>query len=157
MLSKDVLKQALQDYDGTLLVVSHDREFLSVLTDRTIEFRDQHLYEYLGDINYFLDKRKLDNMRDVEKRTKTDGNATSDFGVVVLGTEEKKNLQRTVQKHEKRIADLESELGTYEKQMADPEFYNRPESNDKIKKYNNLKAELETVYAEWEAAVERLG
>jgi ATP-binding cassette subfamily F protein 3 len=157
MLSKDVLKQALLDYDGTLLVVSHDREFLSDLTHRTIEFRDQHLYEYLGDINYFLDKRKLDNMRDVEKRTKTDGNASSDQGVVVLGSEEKKNLQRTVHKHEKRIADLESELGGYEKQMADPEFYNRPESNDKIKKYNNLKAELETVYAEWESAVERLG
>ena len=157
MLSKDVLKQALQDYDGTLLVVSHDREFLSSLTDRTIEFRDQHLYEYLGDINYFLQKRQLDNMRDVEKRSKMDGNALSDQGVVVLGSEEKKALQRTVQKHEKRIADLESELGGYEKQMADPEFYNRPESNDKIKKYNSLKAELETVYAEWEAAVERLG
>ncbi|MBL7782696.1 MAG: ABC-F family ATP-binding cassette domain-containing protein [Saprospiraceae bacterium] len=156
MLSKDVLKQALLDYDGTLLVVSHDREFLSGLTDRTIEFRDQHLYEYLGDINYFLEKRQLDNMRDVEKRSKTGGNASSDQGVVVLGSEEKKALQRTVQKHEKRIADLESELGVFEKQMADPEFYNRPESNDKIKKYNTLKAELETVYAEWEAAVERL-
>ena len=157
MLSKDVLKQALQDYDGTLLVVSHDREFLSGLTDRTIEFRDQHLYEYLGDVNYFLDKRQLDNMRDVEKRSKTGGTASSDLGVVVLGSEEKKALQRTVQKHEKRIADLESELGVFEKLMADPEFYNRPESNDKIKKYNTLKAELESVYAEWEAAVERLG
>ena len=157
MLSKDVLKQALLDYNGTLLVVSHDREFLSDLTHRTIEFRDHHLHEYLGDINYFLEKRKLDNMRDVEKRTKTVGNAASDHGVVVLGTEEKKNLQRIVHKHEKRIADLESELGVFEKQMADPEFYNRTESNDKIKKYNNLKAELETVYAEWEAAVEQLG
>ncbi len=157
MLSKDVLKQALQDYDGTLLVVSHDREFLSGLTDRTIEFRDQHLYEYLGDVNYFLEKRQLDNMRDVEKRSKTGGTASSDLGVVVLGSEEKKALQRTVQKHEKRIADLESELGVFEKLMADPEFYNRPESNDKIKKYNTLKAELESVYAEWEAAVERLG
>ena len=157
MLSKDVLKQALIDYNGTLLVVSHDREFLSGLTHRTIEFRDHHLFEYLGDINYFLEKRKLDNMRDVEKRTKTGGNAASDQGVVVLGTDEKKNLQRIVHKHEKRIADLESELGVFEKQMSDPEFYNRAESNDKIKKYNNLKAELEAIYAEWEAAVERLG
>ncbi len=157
MLSKDVLKQALLDYNGTLLVVSHDREFLSDLTHRTIEFRDHHLHEYLGDINYFLDKRKLDNMRDVEKRTKTAGNASSDRGVVVLGSEEKKNLQRIVQKHEKRIAVLESELGVFEKQMEDPEFYNRAESNDKIKKYNTLKAELDTIYAEWESAVEQLG
>jgi len=157
MLSKDVLKQALIDYNGTLLVVSHDREFLSGLTHRTIEFRDHHLFEYLGDINYFLEKRKLDNMRDVEKRTKTGGNAASDQGVVVLGTDEKKNLQRIVHKHEKRIADLESELGTFEKQMSDPDFYNRTEANDKINKYNKLKAELEAIYAEWEAAVERLG
>jgi len=156
MLSKDVLKQALLNYNGTLLVVSHDREFLSDLTDRTIEFRDGHLKEYLGDINYFLDKRKVDNMRDVEKRTVVAGQR-SDNGVEALGAEEKKNLQRIVHKHEKRIADIESELGVFEGQMADPDFYNRAESGDKIKKYNNLKAELESVYAEWETAVERLG
>ncbi len=157
MLSKDVLKQALQAYNGTLLVVSHDREFLSGLTDRTIEFRDGHLKEYLGDINYFLDKRQLDNMRDVEKRTKDGGQPASDNGVPALGAEEKKVLQKVVQKHEKRISELESELTKFEGQMAVPDFYNRPESGDKIKKYNNLKAELETVYAEWERAVEQLG
>ncbi len=157
MLSKDVLKQALQAYNGTLLVVSHDREFLSGLTDRTIEFRDGNLKEYLGDINYFLEKRQLDNMRDVEKRTVTGGGRASDNGVQVLGSEEKKQLERVVQKHEKRIADLESELNKFEGQMAVPDFYTRPESDDKIKKYNNLKAELETVYADWERAMEQLG
>ncbi len=157
MLSKDVLKQALAAYNGTLLVVSHDREFLSELTTRTIEFRDGHLKEYLGDVNYFLEKRRLDNMRDVEKRTTSGGGRATDNGVQVLGSEEKKLLQRAVQKAEKRISELEGELGKWEQKMADPAFYNKPESGEAIKKYNNLKAELETVYGEWELAVERLG
>ncbi|HRI59141.1 MAG TPA: ABC-F family ATP-binding cassette domain-containing protein, partial [Saprospiraceae bacterium] len=113
MLSKDVLKQALADYNGTLLVVSHDREFLSDLTNRTIEFRDGHLKEYLGDVNYFLEKRKLDNMRDVEKRSTVNGGRLTDNGAPALGSEEKKQLQRAVQKAEKRIGELEGEMGKF--------------------------------------------
>jgi ATP-binding cassette subfamily F protein 3 len=157
MLSKDVLKQALTDYNGTLLVVSHDREFLSGLTARTIEFRDGHLKEYLGDVNYFLEKRRLDNMRDVEKRSKDNGARSADTGVEALGAEEKKQLQRQVQKAEKRIGELEQEIGRWETKMADPEFYNKPESSEVIKKYGSLKSELETMYGEWEQAMERLG
>ncbi len=156
MLSKDVLKQALLDYNGTLLVVSHDREFLSELTTRTIEFRDHRLYEYLGDVNYFLDKRKLDNMRDVEKSTKSGGYSAPDDGVNALGTEEKKQLQRQVQKAEKRIGELEEALQKIEGDMTGADFYSRPESNDMMKKYGDLKAELAQVYADWEQAVEKL-
>ena len=157
MLSKDVLKQALADYNGTLLVVSHDREFLSNLTNRTIEFRDGHLKEYLGDVNYFLEKRKLDNMRDVEKRSTANGQKSDTFLKSVTSPEEQKQLQRAVQKAEKRIGELEGELGKFEEKMADAEFYNKPDSGEVIKKYNNLKTELETVYKEWEQAVEKLG
>jgi ATP-binding cassette subfamily F protein 3 len=156
MLSKDVLKQALLDYNGTLLVVSHDREFLSELTTRTIEFRDHRLYEYLGDVNYFLEKRKLDNMRDVEKSTKSGGYSAPDDGVTALGTEEKKQLQRQVQKAEKRIGELEAALQKIEGDMTGTDFYSRPESNDLMKKYGDLKAELAQVYADWEQAVEKL-
>jgi ATP-binding cassette, subfamily F, member 3 len=162
MLSKDVLKQALLDYNGALLVVSHDREFLAGLTDRTIEFRDHRLIEHLGDVNYFLERRKLDNMRDVEKRSianslRAAGGSVSDNGVEALSSEEKKQLQRTVQKAEKRISELESELTGFESKMADPAFYDRPESNEVLKKYAGLKDELSKVYSEWEMAVERLG
>ena len=163
MLSKDVLKQALSDYNGTLLIVSHDREFLSGLTDRTIEFRDGHLKEYLGDVNYFLEKRQLDNMREVEKRTinslsngQSTGQRASDNGVEVLGSEEKKQIERAVQKQEKRIADLEAEIGKWELKLAEPEFYSKPGANNDLKKYGDLKAELGKVYGEWESAVERL-
>lgn len=158
MLSKDVLKQALTTFKGTLLVVSHDREFLSDLSSRTIEFRDGKLHEHLGDINYFLEKRRLDNMRDVEKRTKTSsGQKSSDNAVPALGSEEKKQLERAVQKAEKRIADIESEVKRFETIMGEADFYNRPDSNDQLNKYNELKSSLAGVYAEWESAVEKLG
>jgi ATP-binding cassette subfamily F protein 3 len=161
MLSKEVLKQALLDYEGTLLVVSHDREFLSGLTNRTIEFRDHRLKEYLGDVNYFLEKRKLDNMRQVEMRSSQSGRPGEDLagkgGEALLSAEEKKQLQRTVQRAEKRISDLETEIEKIESQMADTSFYTKPESDQVMKKYNDLKSELTKVYSEWESAVENLG
>ncbi len=164
MLSKDVLKQALLNFNGTLLVVSHDREFLSDLTDRTIEFRDHRLFEYLGDVNYFLEKRRLDNMRQVEMRTVSGGNNsgysaadTGDKAGVALSAEDRKQLQRTVQRTERRISEIEAELKTMEGKMAEADFYSRPESQEVLKKYSDRKAELERVYAEWETAVEQLG
>jgi len=77
--------------------------------------------------------------------------------VQVLGAEEKKQLERAVQKAEKRIADLESEVKKFEEKMADPNFYSRADSNDELKKYTTLKTTLATEYADWEKAVERLG
>ena len=97
-------------------------------------------------------------MRDVEKRTKTGGGQKStDNAVPVLGSEEKKQLERAVQKFEKRIADLEIDVKKFEEKMADPDFYNRPDSNDQLKKYTDLKTTLASEYADWEKAVERLG
>jgi len=168
MLSKDVLKQALSEYNGTLLIVSHDREFLSGLTDRTIEFRDGHLKEYLGDVNYFLEKRQLDNMREVEKRTAANNQQPAPNGTIArtdvlqksvssISPEEKKQIERAVQKQEKRIAELEGEIGKWEQKLAETDFYSKPGANADLKKYGDLKTELAKVYGEWEAAVERLG
>jgi len=156
MTSKEVLKQALIDFEGTLLVVSHDREFLSDLTQRTIEFRDHKLIEYLGDINYFLDKRKLDNMRDVEMRT-VNGATNGAAKGKELNAEEKKALQRNVQKSEKRIAELEQEIKGIESKMEAADFYMKPEADAVMKKYVDLKAELQKEYASWELAVEQIG
>jgi ATP-binding cassette subfamily F protein 3 len=66
--SKNVLKAALQKYEGTLLLVSHDRDFLQDMSNLVYEFKDQKIKEYLGDINYFLEQRNLENMREVEKK-----------------------------------------------------------------------------------------
>jgi ATP-binding cassette, subfamily F, member 3 len=158
ILSKEVLKQAVQDFEGTLLVVSHDREFLSDLTTKTIEFRDHKLKEYLGDVNYFLDKRKMDNMRDVEMRTVQSAAAKVNAQKgVALSAEDTKNLQRTIARTEKRIAELEAEQKKIENKMAVPDFYNKPESNQVTKQYAELKAEMTKVMAEWESAVEMMG
>lgn len=157
MLSKDRLKSALENYNGTLLVVSHDREFLSGLTHRTMEFRDGRIYEYLGDVNYFLDKRKADDMREIEKRTVQAGQRASDNGVEALSAEDKKNLQRNVQKHEKRISELEKDISRFEAIMADPTFFTKPNANADMKKYGDLKNELAETYSAWEKAVEELG
>jgi ATP-binding cassette, subfamily F, member 3 len=156
ILSKEVLKQAVNDFEGTLLVVSHDREFLSDLTTKTIEFRDHKLKEHLGDVNYFLAKRKMDNMRDVEMRTVQASVAKAQKGVT-LTAEDTKNLQRTIARTEKRIAELETEQKKIEDKMAVPDFYNKPESNQVTKKYAELKAEMTKVMAEWENAVEMMG
>jgi hypothetical protein len=66
-------------------------------------------------------------------------------------------LERAVQKQEKRIAELEVEIGKWEQKLADPEFYSKPGANNDLKQYGDLKADLAKVYGEWEAAVERLG
>lgn len=150
MLSKDVLKKAIQDYDGALIVVSHDREFLSGLTNRTIEFRDRQLHNYIGDVNAFLEKRQLDNMREVELSGKPAG-----AGAVPpkeLSFEERKRLMRAISNAEKKVERLEAELETLEKKMAGPDFY---ESGDAVKTtqaYQQKQKELETAMNEWEEA-----
>ena len=163
MLSKDVLKQALLEYDGALIVVSHDREFLSGLTNRTIEFRDRHLHTYLGDVNYFLEKRQLDNMRQVELQKPAAGNppvAVPDTPVasapekpkVPLGYDERKRLQREVQNAERRIEKIEAELARFESVMADADFYSRPDFQVTMKAYEGKKAEMEEAMEAWTSA-----
>jgi ATP-binding cassette, subfamily F, member 3 len=140
--------------------VSHDREFLSGLTNRTIEFRDQHLHEYLGDVNYFLEKRRLDNMRQVEMRSTIAGSPVPDERTKAganLNSEERKHLHRAVQKAEKRISEIENELKKIELQMSDANFYAKPDSEKVLKQYGERKSELDKVVAEWETALEQLG
>jgi ATP-binding cassette subfamily F protein 3 len=157
MLSKDVLKKALQEYDGAMIVVSHDREFLAGLTDKTIEFRDRRLYEYLGDVNYFLDKRALDNMRAVELMDKPNGTKSAATPQPELNNEEKKKLQRVVQQAEKKIDRIEEEIKAFEKKMNQPDFYQLPDVDAQLKYYQGKKAELDQVMEEWANAQEALG
>lgn len=153
MLSKDVLKQAIMDYDGTLIVVSHDREFLSGLTQKTIEFRDKKLYEYLGDVNYFLEKRSMDNMRQVELQKPTNQTAVVEKRTLTNDERnEKKRLQRVVQILEKKVEQLEQEIADFELEMGKPDFFEKQESSVLVQKYQTKKAELESVMSEWEGA-----
>ncbi|MEZ4986263.1 MAG: ABC-F family ATP-binding cassette domain-containing protein [Saprospiraceae bacterium] len=155
IISKDVLKQALMDYDGSLIVVSHDREFLAGLTNRTIEFRDRHLYEYLGDVNFFLEKRQLDNMRDVEL-SKSNNTAkaapTAVAAKVELSFDERKRLMRVVSNAEKKITRLEEEVAAHETLMASSDFYARTDAAAIMEKHKALQAEVALAMEEWEEA-----
>ena len=155
ILSKDILKKALSEYDGTMIVVSHDRDFLEELTSKTIEFRDQKLITYLGDINFFLKKREMDNMRDVEKRTQKAA-AIAIEEKPELDYETRKRLQRAVQNAERKIERLEKMIAEVDLKMADPEFYQQPDSDKEIAKYQQLKDDLDQAMEEWEVAQEQM-
>lgn len=152
IISKEVLKNALLDYQGSLIVVSHDRDFLTGLTNRTIEFRDKKLYDYAGDVNYFLEKRAVENMREVEKRSKTDKNQPTESPGSKMSYEERKQIMKRIRKHEKEIEMLEESIAELEKLMHDPKFYNSPDSAETIQIYNAQKTSLNKAYENWEIA-----
>ncbi len=155
--AKEVLKEALLQYDGALIVVSHDRDFLAGLTERTIEFRDHRLHEYLGDVNYFLEKRRLDDMRAVEQghgapavSEEKERSERPERGAEWY--EQRKKLMRTVRNVEKKIEKLEAEIAALEARMAEADFYEQPDHEDRLRHYGALKRQLEEAMEVWEEA-----
>ncbi|PHI18944.1 glycosyl transferase family 2 [Lewinellaceae bacterium SD302] len=153
MISKDMLKQAIMEYDGTLIVVSHDREFLGGLTGRTIEFRDHELYEHIGDVNEFLAKREVEDMRKlemVEKKKATEKAATTPAREV--SNEERRQLQKDLSRAEKKIEKIEAELAKYHAKMSDPSFYQSTDAEKIMKAHGAKEKELEEAMEVWEEA-----
>lgn len=153
IISKDVLKEAIRSYDGALIVVSHDREFLAGLTDRTLEFRDRQLFNYLGDVNFFLEKRALDNMRDIEKGGYAPAvPAAPETPADPISYEERKRLQRAVSNAERKIEQLEAAIAKLETRMAEPDFYTSPDLDKITTEHTAKKTELAAAMEEWELA-----
>lgn len=158
MRSKDILKDALQKYDGTVVVVSHDREFLDGLVDRIYEFRDGGVREYLGDIWYFLEKRKVESLQDIERHDK--GSATVAKGVEApsagkMTYEQKKGQEKLLRKLRKAVESVEEELASVEREIADYDarFAVATEYNaEDYAKYNALKERYDHLMHEWEKA-----
>ena len=158
MRSKDILKDALQKYDGTVVVVSHDREFLDGLVDRIYEFRDGGVREYLGDIWYFLEKRKVESLQDIERHDK--GSATVAKGVEApsagkMSYEQKKEQEKLLRKLRKVVESVEEELASVEREIADYDarFAVATEYNaEDYAKYNALKERYDHLMHEWEKA-----
>ena len=129
MNSKDVLKQSLQAFDGTLLVVSHDREFLEGLVTKTIEFRDQKVKTILGGIEYYLEQRKLESMREVEaKSAQKNVQKAKEEVASSMNYKERKQLEkdlrsvvRKLEEVEQEIENLEEEINAWDEQLADPQ------------------------------------
>jgi ATP-binding cassette subfamily F protein 3 len=163
--SKEVLKQSLIDYEGTLVMVSHDRDFMTGLCDRLFEFRDGHLKEYLCDIKEFMEIRKVERLNEldldksgvkavpvVEKNTSNNSvnKTNSDFEA----QEKKKQLaqlQTQIKKSEEKIERLESEIKKLDTKLSVPETYDALSKDPNFfNSYNKLKKDLETEMQKWE-------
>ena len=129
MNSKDVLKQSLQSFDGTLLVVSHDREFLEGLVTKTIEFRDHKVKTILGGIEYYLEQRKLESMREVEaksaqknvQKAKEEVASSMDYKERKQLEKDLRSVVRKLEEVEQEIENLEEEINAWDEQLADPQ------------------------------------
>ena len=155
MRSKDILKNALQKYDGTVVVVSHDREFLDGLVDRIYEFRDGGVREYLGDIWYFLEKRKVESLQEIERKERPVATKAVESNGGKLSYEQKKEQEKLIRKLRKAVESVEEELAKVEKEIADYDarFAVATEYNaDDYAKYNALKEHYDRLMHEWEKA-----
>ena len=155
MRSKDILKTALQKFDGTVVVVSHDREFLDGIVDKVYEFRDGGVREYLGGIYYFLEKRKLENLHEIERKAPVESAAKQEQSQGKLSYEQKKEQEKLLRKLRKNVEQIEAELADVEKQIADYEarFAIATEYNaEDYKAYDGLKERYDHLMHEWEKA-----
>ena len=156
MRSKDILKTALQKFDGTVVVVSHDREFLDGIVDKVYEFRDGGVREYLGGIYYFLEKRKLENLHEIERKAPVATAAKSeDMSSGKLSYEQKKEQEKLLRKLRKNVEQIEAELASVEQKIAefDARFAVATEYNaDDYKAYDELKSHYDHLMHEWEKA-----
>ena len=154
MRSKDILKNALQKYDGTVVVISHDRDFLDGLVDRIYEWRDGGVKEYLGGIYYFLEKRKLDSLQEIERKdAPTESAQLKANSSGKLSYEQKKEQEKAARKLRKAIENIETELAQIEEQIAeyDSKFATATEYNEAdYAAYNELKASYDRQMHEWE-------
>ena len=119
MLSKDILKSALLQFDGTLIVVSHDRDFLQGLTTKVYEFRKPHIKEYIGDIYDFLEEKRLKELDDLNRQQKIQQQTTPAVSQNKIDYEAKKRDDREKKRVEKEIKKLEEQIDALEKELAD--------------------------------------
>ena len=155
--SKDILKQALKAFDGTLIVVSHDRDFLDGLVDKIYEFRDGRVKEFLGSVGEFLQSRKLENLRELEKDSGGEPRAeqaAKDAVVKQKAIEEKRAMVKMDRKKRNRISYLECEIGKLEEKMKQIEtVLSAPSEKDDImdltREYLECKRDLDAKTEEW--------
>ena len=154
--SKEIIKLALQNYDGTLIVISHDREFLQDLCDKIFEFRNGQMKEFLGNINEYLEYRQKESIREISaEKAKLDPKQESKIEQKNIEKEitkpnnfiskEQKQLQNRIKKVEEKIAKLEENIAELEKT-----FSKINPTEDQLHQYNQFKEELKNTTEEWE-------
>ena len=158
--SKNVLKQALHNFEGTLIIVSHDRDFLQGLTKTVYEFKDGDIKEYLGDIDYYLEEHNLENMREVEKKTKqakVKGASKNNYKKDKQKDKQQKKLQNKLSRIETEIADLEEDITQLDKKLSDAVEYEKLTAQpDFFASYQAKKDKLDSLMQEWESLQESI-
>ena len=162
--SKDILKQALKAFDGTLIVVSHDRDFLDGLVDKMYEFRDGKVTEHLGSVRDFLEKRKIEDLKELERKfapaaAQTAARKGPDKEQKKASDEQRRHVSREDRKKKNRISYLEAEIGKLEGRMKEIEtVLSSPKETDDImeltRSYLELKRELDARTDEWAELME---
>ena len=154
--SKEIIKLALQKFEGTLIVISHDREFLQGLSDKIFEFRDGRMKEFLGDVNDYLEFRQKESIREISAEKSKLQELRSEPAPVkvvekpvekkqVIVSKEEKNIQNKIKKVEEKISELELKIEEMEKT-----FTTENPSEETLELYNTKKADLDLALQEWE-------
>ena len=162
--SKELLKKALNNYDGSLIVVSHDREFLQGLTQKVYEFKNQNIKEYVGDIDTFLSEKDLENFKELESSQKEQKKTKQNKSDDQLSYADQKNQQKKVKKLQNRISKLEKQieiLDNSQKQidadLAIPEKFSELSKKEGFfAEYENNQKKLQELEVEWGQAAEQL-
>ena len=153
--SKNVLKEALKKFQGTLILVSHDRDFLQGLTNKVYEFKNHKLKEYLGDIDFYLEQRNVENLRELEKKEvvksqpKETNKPSYEEQKKVKSLQNKlSNLEAKIHSLEKEIKEIDVDLATnYDEVVSNPTFFDT---------YQKKKSNLEKLMEEWEMVQEEI-
>jgi len=149
ILSKNVLKVALSKFEGTLLLVSHDRDFLQGLVNKVYEFRDKKLKEYLGDIDYYLEEKKVENLREVELKTKIKVDKPLSNKLSYDNQKKLKSLNNKLSKVESKIGLLENEIKDLDNKLE--ENYDKFANEDGVfDNYQSKKSQLNILMKDWE-------
>jgi ATP-binding cassette subfamily F protein 3 len=166
--AKQRLKDSLMEYPGALIIISHDRDFLTGLTSRTLEFGGGKIKEYIGDIDEMLSKKGIENLDALSQASALKAKAAQEAKSApvaepkhnpvnsTLSDQEKKNLQRRFSVVEKDINTCEMVIKEKEVQLADPDFYQSPDFKKEVQSYEAKKLELERLMAEWGELAEKL-
>jgi ATP-binding cassette, subfamily F, member 3 len=162
MRTKDVLKEAIKDFDGTVIIVSHDREFLDGLVTKVYEFGGGVVKEHLGGIYDFLQKKKMDSLNDLQRKPELSASPTAQNNEQEVVSENKlsyeaqKELNKKLRKLEKQVADCEKKIEELEEKISAVEIkMATPDGASDMELYahhQNLKQELDNVVEEWESA-----
>ena len=165
MVSKDILKNALNNYDGTLIIVSHDRDFLQGLSEKVYEFKDQGIKEYLGDINEFLNAKKVMDFKQFELENKQKASSPkSKDSENKISYQERKQLDKDIKKTSNKVGNLERSVEALEKELkaldaelSQPDRYKELSSQAEFfESYQEKQQQLAQYMSDWEQNLERL-